>query len=210
MNKMNLFTIGALLLASSVSAQNKYYPRSLHVGFSGGYGQSKLDEVKVPERNMSSWNIGVNVVTQRSAIWSWGAGLLASAEGYRIKLNAGERTVRPIYLRIPVKGTFYFTKTKVQPLAYFGPQIGIKIAESSSGPLREGEAPGGKEFKTFDAGIIGGAGFSIRLSETKRINLDASYYKGFTDANIKMVSEFNRNSNWTINAGMIFQINDNR
>jgi hypothetical protein len=210
MNKTKLFTIGALLLASGASAQDRYYPRSFHVGFSGGYGQSKLDDVKVPEGHMPSWNIGVNVVTQRSAIWSWGAGLLASAEGYRIKLNAGERSVRPIYLRLPVKGTFYFTKTKVQPLAYFGPQIGVKISESSSGPQREGQAPGAKEFKTFDAGIIGGAGFSIRLSETKRINLDASYYKGFTDANTQMVSEFNRNSYWTVNAGMIFQVNDNR
>src|SRR6185312_5917080 len=100
------------------------------------------------------------------------------AEGYKIKLSAGERTVRPVYLRVPVKGIFYFTKTKVQPMAYFGPQFGVKIAESSSGPLREGEAPGGKEFRTFDAGIVGGGGFSIRVSESMRVTLDAGYYKG--------------------------------
>jgi hypothetical protein len=212
MKQITLFSIGALLLGSTAaSAQSdKYFPRSFHVGATGGYGRSWVDDVRVPEGYMPSWNIGVSVVTQRSRIWAWGASLLASAEGYRIKLNAGERTVRPVYLRLPIKGYFYFTKTKVQPMAYFGPQIGVKVSESSSGPLREGEAPGGKEFRNFDAGIVGGGGLSVRLSETKRLTLDAGYYKGFSDANQKMVSEFNRNSNWTINVGMLFQLSDNR
>jgi hypothetical protein len=230
MKKVMLFTIGTILSASLYQpllaqerttgnggeqkkqpVQRKTWKKPLYIGPTAGYGRAWVKDIPGNIAFKPAVKIGAAFITERSRLWAWGAGLNVSAEGYKTRLAARESSVTPVYLRLPVRGYYFFAQGPVRPMAYFGPEIGVKVAEKSSGQQLGSEsssaaAPVGKQFRRFDAGFNAGLGVNIRVVSGMWINLDGGYYQGFNDAIERSGGSFNENRNLTGSLSVLFGI----
>jgi hypothetical protein len=191
--KRILFTI-ATLVTLSVYASAQCYDKEFYLGGTVSYGKSWVDNLPGGGDKPSA-AIGISAITRRSRIWAWGANLTVASMGFRVNREEGETTISPIYLRLPVRGYYFLLHGSVQPLLYLGPEVGVKIAENSSGVFLPG-APDGKHVASWDAGLTGGAGFNIRIVQNTWIMVTADYYRGFVDAAKWIGGSFNENRNF--------------
>jgi hypothetical protein len=225
MKKVMLFTI-ATILSASIYAQEKAtekpkatvkkperktWKKPLYGGITAGYGSAGVKDVPGDNQFKPATKFGLTFITERSRIWAWGAGLNLSAEGYKTRVQGGESSVTPVYLRMPVRGYYFFTHgCAIRPMAYFGPEIGVKVAESSSGRVLGSESSSGntnaKQFRSFDAGINAGVGVNIRAVDGIWINLDGGLYKGFSDALEHSGGSFNEHKNFMGSLSVLFAL----
>ncbi|MES2701425.1 MAG: porin family protein [Bacteroidota bacterium] len=206
--KTILLTITAVLAATIITtAQGRRgsWDKELYVGGTAGYGHSWVDNMpNVTEK--SSASIGASFITTRSRLWAWGAGLTVNSLGFNVaRSESGTSTLTPVYLRIPVRGYYFFAQGPVRPMAYLGPEVGVKVAERSTGRSISGDAVGG-QISRWDAGLSGGLGLNIRFIKSTWINLSADYYRGMVDAVRWTGGAFNENRNFGGSIGIFHTV----
>lgn len=147
------------------------------IGLKGGFGHSFM----MPYRNYifsPSWDAGISAIYAPGTHWGLGVDALYSAEGAKFEFldpetgKGYDRQVRLNYIRIPVKAIYFFRdyEKDFRPKVALGPSLGILIGEANS-----------TNASSIDIGGKFTAGFNYRVARAVWINVDASYYQGFTD-----------------------------
>jgi len=205
MKKILLLTTG-ILMALSTESMAQY----LSLGPVGGFGGSWTTGLPGSNRTQPSGYLGLGLVYSKNIHWGWGAQLEVSSEGYRREAMGDEVRDNPVYLRLPIRGYYFFGDygSKVRPKVYLGPSFGLKLGESSSMSTMYSDAymaGSSNNFRTFDFGLDAGAGLNVRLAKATWLNMDLGYYQGLMDA-VKndAAGNTNMNENLRFNVGVLF------
>jgi hypothetical protein len=184
----------------------------LFIGPSLGLGSTWVNHMIPAKKFKLGGTMGISFLYAWSSNLALGADLVVSVEGYKIsnienKLSTQSTT--PLYLRLPLRVCYMIGDGRlVRPMIFAGPVLGYKIAEYGE----DNKVSGGmflrqnsNEFRTFDAGVSGGAGVMFRFSDRTRLNVSLNYYYGLTDA-LQSYYRYNQIENFTANIGMLFAL----
>lgn len=163
------------------------------IGLTGGFGHSFVE----PYENatfMPSWNAGITAVYAPGPHWGFGADVIYSGEGSKLKVGDITHSTQLDYLRIPLKAIYFFRKYEddFRPKVSLGPTLGIMM-----------DNHGNKNFNSFDVGANASIGFNYRLLRAVWFNADVSYFQGFTDI-YSHNNETDLNGNIRLNVGLSF------
>jgi outer membrane protein W len=216
MKKM-MMTLGLTMLAgiTSFAQEKEKSSGSMYtsLGPVGGFGHSWMSNMNTSQKFKPTANLGIGFIYSRFEHWGWGATLVASHEGYTTEYVSGGNlytsTVDPTYLRLTPKAYYFFGSytSNVRPKVYLGPSVGVKLQEDhylTNETMNTSDAVmaanGGTEvYRTMDLGAEAGAGVNIKMARSTWLNLDASYYHGFTNATFTD----NMNRNVRLNVGVM-------
>lgn len=189
-----IIAMACLLTGLSAAAQTK-----LFIGPSGGFGHSFFVPYNSNAQFQPSYSIGLTSFCTLGEMWGASADVKYSSEGSLIDDGRSQSDIRLDYIRIPVKGVFYFTGTNymIRPKIAAGPSLGILIMES-------GTSTDNKAGKT-DFGINASGGFDFMLAEKLCLNMDVSYYAGLLKARPDNASR-EYNGNVGVNIGVAFLV----
>lgn len=209
---MGLLFAGALTHAQTTAPSRTNPAQFMSIGPVAGIGGNWVGNLGGTTHFMPSANIGVGLIYGRWEHWGWGGQMLLSSEGYDKEYNGNRAAVVPVYLRMPMRGYYFFNgyKDKVRPKLFAGPAIGVKLGEwdyidNGPGDIALTQRTG--SFRTIDLGINTGGGVNIELHKSVWLNLDLSYYQGLTDAVKDPAGRQNFNHNLNAQAGILFGIN---
>lgn len=182
-----------------------------YVGPVGGFGHSWVHNMPVGTSYRTMGSLGLGYIGMVARHWGVGAGLMVSSEGYEANYQGRMQSFTPVYLRVPMRLYYFFGKptNTVRPDIYFGPSMGMKIAErnNTTQVYREQfKLSNSDNFNVFDAGLNGGAGLSIRFLQNVWLNLDMGVYTGATDAVNDMDDLYNPQSDIGLTVGLLFGI----
>jgi len=206
-------------LAAIVLAAGSLHAQHISLGPTAGFGHSWL-RVEDREDGMDnkfhpSYNFGAKLVYSIVEHWGVSADVKFSSEGGSINgdagLDEGKLIYRANYIRVPLQGVYFFGNLgdKVRPKVSLGPSFGFLVggklkAEANNGDNEEfGDAK--DLYESFDLGGTASVGANFKLSGNMWLNADIAYYHGFTNAN-KLSDQKIRNSNLTLNVGVLFPI----
>jgi hypothetical protein len=182
-----------------------------YVGPVGGLGHSWVHNMPVGTSYRPMRSLGVGYIGMVTRHWGAGGALLVSSEGYEVNYPNRMQSLAPMYLRMPARLYYFFGKptNTVRPDIYFGPSVGVKIAEHNNTSLAYREqykVSNSNHFNMYDAGLNGGAGLSIRFLQNLWLNVDMGVYTGATDAVNDMYGLYNPQSDLGLNIGLLFGI----
>lgn len=219
MKKLLLFTAGLLLMGfMHVSAQNsnttepgKSYQETMLLGPVAGFGNSWVSNLPGNILYKTSGYAGIGLIELKNQHWGWGGQITLSSEGYAVDDFGSVQTIKPLYLRVPVRAYYFFGKRNdwVRPNLYLGPSFGLKMAEYytvSNVYYETYMAHNSSYFRTLDAGINGGAGLNFRLTGKMWLDVDLGFYQGLVDAVKDPDNTFNPNHDVDLNLGLLFNI----
>ncbi len=203
---------GTLANAQTTVSAQANPTQFMSIGPVAGIGGNWVDNLGGITHFMPSVNTGVSLIYGRWEHWSWGGQLLLSSEGYDIEYNGSRSAVVPVYLRMPMRGYYFFNsyKDKVRPKLFAGPVIGVNLGEwdyIDNGPGDMALTQHTGSFRAVDVGFNTGGGVNIELRRSVWLNLDLSYYQGLTDAVNDPAGRQNLNHNLNAQAGILFGIN---
>jgi hypothetical protein len=161
------------------------------LGSKFSYGHSYL----MPYSNNvfhSSWAAGLAMEYRTGERLAFGADILYSSEGAKLKSGDLTASTELDYLRVPLRVLYYFgdSDKDFRARIFGGPTPGILFAENTG-------------YKDFDLGLNAGLGMSYRLMDDFWITADADYYHGLMDTNpASTVNE--KNGNIRIDLGLMF------
>ena len=219
MKKVLLFTTGLLLaIFTRTTAQTQvtvetWKPAETQVFFGpvAGFGNSWVNNLPGNIMFKSSGYAGIGLIELSGRHWGWGGQLTLSSEGYAVNDLGGLQTIKPLYLRVPVRAYYFFGRRSdwIRPNLYLGPSFGLKMAEYytvSNTYYDNYMAHNSSYFRTFDAGINGGAGLDFRLARRTWLNLDLGFYQGLTDAVKDPDNTYNPNHDMDISLSLLFDL----
>ncbi|GAO42174.1 porin family protein [Flavihumibacter petaseus] len=197
----------ATCLATAVSAQD-----NLSFGPTAGFGHTWLSNAE-NSRYQPAGNLGVSLIFSPATHWGIGADAKWSIEGNKTSANGIDVTNRIDYLRIPLKGIYFFGEygQRVRPKLAFGPTFGFLLGGKQERTYMDDghevtvKTPVKDFVKSFDFGLTGSAGVNIRLLEKTWLNLDLGYYHGLTDV-MESTDVDQKNRNLSMNVGLTFGI----
>jgi hypothetical protein len=217
MKKLLIATMG-LLTGAFVNAQTtEPSPKPsaaqyISVGPTAGIGGNWVGNMGGESHFAPTGNIGVSVIYAKQEHWGLGGQALFAAWGYDKEYNGERAASVPVYLRLPMRGYYFFGKytDKIRPKLFLGPELGVKLGEwdyvdNGPGDLSINQRTG--SFRTFDVGFSTGGGVNIELRKSVWLNLDLSYYQGLTDVVKDPAGRHNVNHNLGASAGILFGIN---
>ena len=181
------------------------------LGFTGGIGISGVDHTSGSTAERTSFSAGITFIEIPQSHWGWGGQVALSSEGYKVNYSYTQ-TIKPLYLRVPVRAYYFFGKpsSRIRPNLYLGPSFAVKQGEYSSYNNNPYEGRNidrnTNNFRTFEAGLNGGAGLAIHIVKSAWINADAGYYHGLTDALKDPEGTYNPNHNMYANLSLLFDI----
>ncbi len=134
--------------------------------------------------------------------WGIGGAILYSREGVDVQVGNVEGATNLTYVRIPVKGYWFFrtNEDRFRPKLFVGPSIGILV--DSDAKFNNVEVDIKDTYNTLDLGLTAGLGFNARISESGTwFNFDAGYTHGLLDVADNTDS---KNRNLSVTAGILF------
>ncbi len=190
-----------MLFFSTLSLQAQ---QTLSFGPIVGANFSKISDIDNSEFN-TGVTAGGQLTYSNENNWGLGVGLLYSREGVDITAGSLEGETNLTYLRIPLKGYLFLRENedRFRPKLFLGPSIGILLDGDSK--LGGNEIDVKDNFNTFDLGIMVGAGFNARLSESGTwFNFDVGYTHGLLNVAENGADGANRGITATV--GVLFGI----
>jgi len=183
----------------------------ISIGPVAGFGVSGVGNMGGTSKFMPSGYLGIGLVYARNEHWGWGGQLQVAGEGYRVEYNNATVTAMPIYLRMPIRGYYFFGdyRNTIRPKVYLGPSFGLKLGENDDNINSTGDhtmAMNTGTFRTFDLGINAGAGVNIKLAKATWLNLDLGYTQGVLDVVKDRADNYNVNHNLDLSVGVLFGI----
>ena len=215
MKKTILITAGLIIMAITYSIgqsnANNMREGSLHIGPVAGFGSSWIGYAPGNAAPVAAGYGGVGLVDMVGRHWGLGGNLTLSSEGYRTNYPGLQRSDIPLYLRMPLRA-YYFVggpANIVRPDIYLGPGFGAKLSEHMTSSNYNGDVTriqNASNFRSFDAGVDGGAGINIQLSHSIGLNFDLGYYQGITDALKDAANTYNTDHDFDVDLGLYFDI----
>ena len=218
MKKLFVFTVGLFSMAYiTASAQTDATPNkpvpggALLLGPVVGFGNSWVDNMPGNVMFKASGYAGISLIKMEGRHWGWGGQIDLSSEGYSVDDYGSIQTVKPLYLRVPLRAYYFFNRPSswVRPNLYLGPSFGLKLGETytvSNAYYDNYVAHNSSMFRTFDAGVNGGAGLNLRLARKMWLNLDLGFYQGFVDAVKDPYNTYNPNHDVDLSASLLFNL----
>jgi outer membrane protein W len=141
------------------------------------------------------WTAGLSTIYSPWEHWGVGADVRYSTEGSRVKYESTTNDIRLDYLRVPIKGMYFFNDygDPFRPKITLGPSIGFMMNETNVNGIHANKV---------DLGLNGSLGFNLRLMPDFWLNIDANYYQGLTEVRNTGTSE--RNGHMCLQAGLLF------
>ncbi|MBI1226728.1 MAG: outer membrane beta-barrel protein [Bacteroidetes bacterium] len=194
---MKNLIIAVLICCSAVAATAQ---ETLSFGPVVGINFSTISDVKNSEFN-TGFAAGGQLIYSNVNNWGVGGAILYSREGVDVQANGVEGATNLTYLRIPLKGYWFFRKNedRFRPKIFVGPSIGILL--DSDAKYGDTEIDIKDTYNTFDLGLMAGAGFNARIAEGTWFNFDAGYTYGLLDV---ADNTDGSNRNIGITAGVLF------
>jgi hypothetical protein len=200
-------------LTSSGQSQARTRSSATSLGPVAGFGHSWVSGMNNADFKPSA-QLGVGFIHSRHANWAWGANLVASHEGYSYTnwMNGQQYNyaVDPTYLRLTPRAYYFIGPANwgVRPKVYAGPSLGLLLAEDryirnetmGNTDVAYGMNDNQRQFRTLDFGGEVGTGVNVKLGGGTWLNLDGSYYNGFTNAT--MGNDMNRNLRFNVGVMM--------
>jgi hypothetical protein len=192
--------LSAILLISTASfAQPKDFERkSFSVGPVVGLGHSWIAPY-ANARYMPSFSAGAFAIYSPIEHWGIGIDVRYSVEGSRIEEpEFGTRNERINYVRVPIRMMYFCGQwgDNFRPKFTLGPTLGFLVGYE--GPVNSSE-------NTLDFGLTSSAGFNYLVYPATWLNVDLSYYQGFSDV-IQHTGMREMNGNVQLNVGIAFDI----
>ena len=214
MRTILLYATGMLLMVSANTyAQNgaSMGMGSVYIGPVAGMGNSWVSNLPGTTDYKSSGYAGVGMIHMMTNHWAMGSSLVISAEGYQVDYLNSTQTVTPLYLSMPMRAYYFFGSRGniVRPEVYLGPTLALKLAEhsSTSNDFRDNFMETNSDnFRTFDLGINGGVGLSIRLARNMWLKTDLGFNTGLTDAVKDAQNSYNPEHVVDLNVGLMFGV----
>lgn len=192
----NLFF--AALLCFGAAALNAQ--QTLSFGPVVGVNFSKISDVSNSEFN-TGLAAGGQLIYSDVNNWGIGGAILYSREGVDVQSGREEGSINLTYLRIPIKGYWFFRKNEdtFRPKIFFGPSLGFQL--DADAEYNGDEVDLKDAYNKFDFGLTAGAGFNARISEGIWFNFDAGYTYGLLDV---ADTADGQNRNIGVTAGVLF------
>lgn len=192
-----------LTAAAIVSFAVTHAQLNLSAGPNAGFGHTWTSG-NGDNKYQPAGNFGVAVVYSHNNHVGLGLDLKYSIEGGKKEFANVDVTTRLNYLRIPVKGIYFFRDygASFRPKISLGPSFGFLVGGKQEVGSVETDAK--DLYNSFDVGLLGSAGFHYNLVTNTWLHFDVSYYHGFSD--ISDASEKNKNRNIGVNVGVAFGI----
>ena len=220
MKKLLLVSAGFILMAFTRAAAqtetqtvvvNKPAQGALFIGPVAGFGNSWVGNLPGDVMFKSSGYLGVSLIKMEDRHWGWGGQATLSSEGYSVNDLGGIQTIKPLYLRVPLRAYYFFGRRTdwIRPNLYLGPSFGLKLAEYytvSNDYYDSYMAHNSSYFRTLDMGINGGAGLDFRIARRTWLNLDLGFYQGLTDAVKDAPNTYNPNHDVDLSLGLLFDL----
>ena len=192
-----------LTIAGIIFITCAYSQMNISVGPNAGFGHTWMSG-SGENRYQPAGNFGVALVYSHNNHVGLGVDLKYSIEGGKKEFANVDVTSRLNYIRIPVKGIYFFRDygASFRPKISLGPSFGFLVGgeqEAGSSKIDAKEA-----YNSFDIGLLGSAGFHYNLVTNTWLHFDLSYYHGFSD--VSQAAETNKNRNIGINLGVAFGI----
>ena len=156
-----------------------------------GHSWTSADHVgNVNNKFFPLYAAGLAMIYSADEHWGIGADLKYSSEGEKYPTDPNDdndyRKIRINYLRIPVKGIYFFGDygDKMRPKVAVGPTLGFRLGGENEIYVddREVSQVSSKSFtESFDIGVQIGGGINFRISPAVWLNTDISYYHGLKD-----------------------------
>lgn len=173
-----------------------------NVGF--GHAWMSGDDDDINNKYQLAGNFGVAFVYSSENYVGFGVDLKYSIEGANKENNnaAISRTTRLNYIRIPVKGIYFFRDlgSSFRPKISLGPSFGFLVGGKEEIGSVEYDAK--DRYKSFDLGLLANAGFHYNLVRNMWLHFDINYYNGLLD--VSETQEANRNRSIGVNLGVAF------
>lgn len=193
-----VLTLSAMFSLAFVHAQ-----LNLSVGPNAGFGHAWTSG-SGDNRYHPAGNFGVAVVYSHNNHVGLGLDLKYSIEGGKKEFANVDVTTRLNYLRIPIKGIYFFRDygASFRPKISLGPSFGFLVGGKKEVGSVETDAK--DLYNSFDFGLLGSAGFHYNLVTNTWLHFDVSYYHGLSD--VSETAETNKNRNIGVNVGVAFGI----
>jgi outer membrane protein W len=176
---------------------------NLSAGPNAGFGHT-LTSGGGDNKYQPAGNFGVAFVYSHNNHVGLGIDLKYSIEGGKKEFANVDVTTRLNYIRIPVKGIYFFRDygASFRPKISLGPSFGFLVGGKQEAGSVETDAK--DLYNSFDIGLLGSVGFHYNLVTNTWLHFDVSYYHGFSD--VSDAVEKNKNRNIGINLGVAFGI----
>ena len=197
MKQLMLTALAALCFAGAYSQVN------LSLGPNAGFGHTWMNGSGT-NRYQPAGNFGLALVYSHNNHVGLGVDLKYSIEGGKKEFSNLTSTTRLNYIRIPVKGIYFFRDygASFRPKISLGPSFGFLVGGKQE--IESVETDAKDIYNSFDVGLLGSAGFHYNLVTNTWLHFDVSYYHGFSD--ISEAVEKNKNRNIGVNLGVAFGI----
>lgn len=176
---------------------------NLSAGPNAGFGHAWLNH-DGDNKYRPAGNFGIAFVYSHNNHVGFGLDLKYSIEGGKKKFPTTDVTTRLNYLRIPVKGIYFFRDygASLRPKISLGPSFGFLVGGKQE--IGSVETDVKDQYKSFDIGLLGSVGLHYNLVTNTWLHFDISYYHGFSD--VWEGEAFRKNRNIGVNLGVAFGI----
>lgn len=197
MKQLMLTALAAVCFASSFSQLN------LSLGPNAGFGHTWMNGSGANQYQPAG-NFGLALVYSHNNHVGVGVDLKYSIEGGKKEFANLTTTTRLNYVRIPVKGIYFFRDygASFRPKISLGPSFGFLVGGSQE--IESIKTDAKDIYNSFDVGLLGSAGFHYNLVTNTWLHFDVSYYHGLSD--VSEATEKNKNRNIGVNLGVAFGI----
>lgn len=194
-----VFILGLVVISLAAKAQ-----LNVSLGPTAGFGHAWMSG-DGNNKYKPSGNFGLQLIYSANEHLGAGMDLKYSIEGGKKEFNGGTYEARLNYLRIPLKGFYFFNDygDRIRPKVSLGPSFGFLLGGKQTLGSTENEVK--DDFKNFDIGIEATAGVHWRLVTNTWLTLDLNYYHGLADISESEASK-NKNRNLGVNVGLVFGI----
>ena len=191
-----LVVMVGMLALGSISAQTN---SKLWIGPSVGVGHTYFVPYNNDVEFQPQYSVGLTTCYSFDDYWGITGSALYSSEGRLMDDGRKRSDIRLDYIRIPVRGIFFFAgmDEAVRPKISVGPSLGILVNEDGTTV--------GQKAESADFGVNATGGFDIKVNDDVSITAEVSYYQGF----IKNRPNYDKkeyNGNVGINVGLLFSI----
>ena len=196
--KQLMLTVMAIIVIVSSHAQ-----LNISLGPNAGFGHSWMSG-SGDNKYQPAGNFGLALVYSHNNHVGLGVDLKYSIEGGKKEFANLSTTTRLNYLRIPVKGIYFFRDygASFRPKISLGPSFGFLVGGNQEISSIKTDAK--DMYKSFDVGLLASAGFHYNLVTNTWLHFDVNYYHGLSD--VSESAETNKNRNIGVNLGVAFGI----
>ena len=179
MKHVLLVVVAMFVAGLAGKAQSKF-----SLGPNVGIGSSWISNTPNSKAKVAG-DLGLSLVYSAAEHFALGLDAKYSFEGGKFSSNNQTTTANLNYFRVPLKAIYFFGSygKKVRPKIYAGPSFGFLAGGKTTieSTIQTITVNSKNYYKSFDFGVMAGAGLNVRLVKNTWFNADVNYLHGISD-----------------------------